>query len=108
MKELRKVEFKNYIAKEFITRQGFFHSWGVDSPCEGSTNSIAIIELPDGIITTANPEYVKFLEPIIEQPISKPVTAEQVRESYIKYGYENKEYANESFINYLIRELGLE
>jgi hypothetical protein len=38
-----------------------FHQWGVDSPCEGSTFSTAIIELEDGTVKNIPAEHVRFV-----------------------------------------------
>jgi len=46
------------------SRTGYFHAWGLESPEEGSPNSIAIIEGEDGVVYTTQPTKVKFIDPI--------------------------------------------
>ena len=41
--------------------EAIFHQWGVDSPCEGSTFSTAIIELEDGTVKNVPAEHIKFI-----------------------------------------------
>lgn len=50
--------------KEFI-QDGTFLSWGVDCDYHGNgggSHTVAIIELPNGEVTTALPENIKFVE----------------------------------------------
>ena len=51
---------KQYMALE-DQGEALFHQWGVDSPCEGSTFSTAIIELEDGTIKNIPAEQIRFI-----------------------------------------------
>lgn len=43
--------------------QALFHTWGYECGDGEGTCSIAIIELPDGKVTTCLPEAVEFFDP---------------------------------------------
>ena len=70
-----KVEGKNYTEtvkgtgcyEPDFTNEGLFHEWGVS--CEESdsgygNSTIALIETADGIIYSAYPQFVKFIDKI--------------------------------------------
>lgn len=80
---MRKVIFKRYIQGAWeqkdgfrikkegtgcwgaMNNNGFFHQWGYESEEAGesvATNSVAIIENPDGTVETVSPSSMKFVE----------------------------------------------
>lgn len=50
--------------------QALFHTWGYDCGDGEGTCSVAIVELPDGKVTTCIPDAVEFFDP----PFLNPTT----------------------------------
>lgn len=58
----RKLKEGTGIWEEDYPHEGLFHTWGLEADGEGGTNSIAIVELPDGIVAEVYPTKLKFVE----------------------------------------------
>lgn len=52
-----KKSVKRYVA------DAVFHGWGVDSECEGSTFTVAIVEFDNGKVDLIYPTFIEFKNP---------------------------------------------